>query len=438
MKDLYTFDANADDAMKTYADVKQAYVNFFNELKIKYLVADADSGAMGGNLSHEFHFATPAGEDNVWSCDTCSYVANEELVARRIDSNEINMSLNQSASWLGTTVDKKSLVLVLVPQADLHDTTTVDVSRLNSNSLKRALPSIDLSISGEAESLAPVLNQAPASEGAPEKTVLHILIDSRISALREGVEPLLATVTQAFASHGLTADFSKLSLKLVTTDLTTNRPLILNNPRPGDGCPSCPTGSLKVDRAVELGHTFHLGTRYSAPLNALVEVPKSGGSPSTTSDTGKSTDIAGHRVPISMGCHGIGISRLIGAIASVLSDKSGLNWPRVVAPYEVIVVPANPAMFEAAEAMQVILTRPFSKTADGEAEQLDVVLDDREGQQLGYKLKDADLIGYPVIVVIGRGWKNGMVEVQCRRLGVKEEVEKEKLRTRIRELLGKL
>jgi len=140
-----------------------------------------------------------------------------------------------------------------------------------------------------------------------------------------------------------------------------------------------------------------------------------------------------------MGCHGIGISRLIGAIASMLSDSSGLNWPRVVAPYEVIVVPANPAMFEAAEAMRTILTRPFSgKTADGEAELLDVVLDDRAGQQLGYKLKDADLIGYPVIVVIGRGWKNGMVEVQCRRLGVKEEIEKEKLRTRVRELLGQL
>jgi len=439
MKDLYTFDANADDAMKTYTDVKQAYVNFFNELKIKYLVADADSGAMGGNLSHEFHFASPAGEDNVWSCDTCSYVANEELVARRIDSNEINMSLNQSASWLGTTVDKKSLVLVLVPKTDLHDTTTVDVSKLNSNSLKRALPSIDLSISGEGGSFVPVQSEVSAGEGAPERTALHILIDSRISALREGVEPLLAAVTQSFASHGLDADFSKLSLKLVTTDLSTNKPLILNNPRPGDGCPSCPTGSLKVDRAVELGHTFYLGTRYSAPLNALVEVPKSGGSPATTTDEVKSHEVAGHRVPISMGCHGIGISRLIGAIASVLSDSSGLNWPRVVAPYEVIVVPANPAMFEAAEAMQTILTRPFSsKTADGEAEQLDVVLDDREAQQLGYKLKDADLIGYPVIVVIGRGWKNGMVEVQCRRLGVKEEIEKEKLRTRVRELLGQL
>ena len=100
----------------------------------------------------------------------------------------------------------------------------------------------------------------------------------------------------------------------------------LNNPEPGNGCPRCPTGTLKVQRCVELGHTFHLGTRYSAPLKALVEVPTQGGSPTSTTATTSSPAAttapptpSAHRIPVSMGCHGLGISRLIGALASVLS-----------------------------------------------------------------------------------------------------------------------
>jgi prolyl-tRNA synthetase len=447
MKDLYTFDSTKEDALQTYDEVKQAYVDFFNEFKLEYLVAEADSGAMGGNLSHEFHFATPAGEDNVWSCDSCSYVANEELVERRIDSNEINLSLDQSASWLGLTQDKKSLVMVIVPQADLLDSTTVDISKLNSNNLKRALPSIDLS----ASDISSLLGNLDLASEVSSKTILNVMIDSRISALRSGIEPLLATITASLTTHNIPADFTKLAINLITTDSTTNKPLILNNPHPGSGCPRCATGTLKVTRAVELGHTFYLGTRYSAPLNALVEMPVTGGSPTSAGmsprdsgagDSPEAKDAVhtkpAHRVPVSMGCHGIGVSRLIGAIASVLSSSSGLNWPRCIAPYEVIIVPANPSLFEAAEAMQTILSRPFSNKLSGEVEELDVLLDDRQEVQVGYKLRDADLIGYPIIVVVGRGWKRGVLEVQCRRLGIKEEVEKEGVRGRVRELLAQL
>jgi len=445
MKDLYTFDVSTEDAMKTYDEVKAAYIAFFDELKVPYLVAEADSGAMGGNLSHEFHFATPAGEDNVWSCDSCSYVANQELVERRIDSNEINLTLQQSVSWLGVTQDKKACVLVLVPNTDIHDGTAVDVTKLNSNSLKRALPEIDLSATTNTSSIFDTLNNDAETNNNPSKTTLHILVDSRISALRDGVEPLLATITQSFRSRNLVADFSKLRLNLITTDSTTNKPLILNNPEPGNGCPRCPTGTLKVQRCVELGHTFHLGTRYSAPLKALVEVPTQGGSPTSTTATTSSPAAttapptpSAHRIPVSMGCHGLGISRLIGALASVLSTPSGLAWPRVLAPYEIAIVPSNPNLLSAAEELLDDLSTSAFSFEERKSGSLDVVLDDRLDRQLGYKLKDADLIGYPVVLVVGRGWKEGSVEVQCRRLGVKEEVLRGEVRGRVRELLGRL
>lgn len=440
MKDLYTFDANIDDAMKTYNEVKAAYVAFFDELKVPYLVAEADSGAMGGNLSHEFHFATPAGEDNIWNCDSCSYVANEELVERRIDSNEINLTLQQSVSWLGVTQDKKSFVLVLVPSTDMHDGTAVDVTKLNANSLKRALPDIDLSMTTNTSRIFDIFSNDATSREQSDKTTLHILADSRISALRDGVEPLLTTITQAFTSRNLKADFNKLSLNLITTDPTTNKPLILNNPEPGNGCPRCPTGTLKVQRAVELGHTFHLGTRYSAPLKALVEVPTQGGSPTSTSTTkpAATNPPSNHRIPVSMGCHGLGISRLIGALASVLSTPTGLAWPRVLAPFEVVVVPANPKLASAAEELLDDLSSSAFGFEDKQTGPLDIVLDDRKDVQLGYKLNDADLIGYPVILVVGRGWKDGVVEVQCARLGVKEEVLRGEVKGRVRELLKQL
>jgi len=114
-----------------------------------------------------------------------------------------------------------------------------------------------------------------------------------------------------------------------------------------------------------------------------------------------------------MGCHGIGISRIIGAVASLLSSSNGLAWPRVIAPFETIILAAPNVDAQAAEEVYDALS----------GEGGDVVLDDREGKSLGWKLKDADLIGYPIVVVLGRGWREGgMVEVQCRGLGVRRDV----------------
>lgn len=129
-----------------------------------------------------------------------------------------------------------------------------------------------------------------------------------------------------------------------------------------------------------------------------------------------------------MGCHGIGVSRLIAAIASLLADAKGLQWPRVVAPFEVAVL-LGPGASSEGDAERVY---------DEVATEADAVLDDR-GKGLGWKLKDADLIGYPVVVVLGRGWKEkGVVEVQCRRLGVRREVEVSELRAEVGGLLAQL
>ncbi|KAH8731158.1 prolyl-tRNA synthetase [Phaeosphaeriaceae sp. PMI808] len=373
MKDLYTFDHSPETALNTYEAVRKAYTNLFNELKLPYLVADADSGSMGGKLSHEYHFVSPKGEDNVWSCSSCSYVANEELVSKK---PLVVGGAPEQITFTGISIDRKAKIQISIPrlpwmpQSDEQHLSWDRISDyVNLHAVKRALPdSCDLDTSIEATTLESELNKPQEPN-----TDIHI------------------TDACLLASHPHNG----------AGDITVTRP--------GDSCPKCSHGTLDVKKAIEVGHTFHLGTRYSEPLNALVAL--------ADGET---------REPMHMGCHGIGVSRLIGAIASLLSDGKGLHWPRVIAPYEVVMLVG--AQVDEKEALDVY------DVLYGKGD-IDLVLDDRESKSLGWKLKDADLVGYPVVVVVGKGWKAQKVEVQCRRLGVKKDVGLGGLRGEVQALL---
>jgi prolyl-tRNA synthetase len=185
---------------------------------------------------------------------------------------------------------------------------------------------------------------------------------------------------------------------------------------------------LKVQKAIELGHTFHLGTRYSKPMEATVTVPSGlvenkstvqGNSPQSEENTQD-------QVPMEMGCHGIGVTRTIGAVAETLADEKGLNWPRVMAPFEIVVVPGKGLGEDSLKIYDTL-----------SAATMDPVLDDRK-VSIAWKLRDADLIGYPIIVLLGKKWKEGLCEVQCRRLGVKQDVKVMDLKGFVENLLRQL
>ncbi|KAH6689238.1 prolyl-tRNA synthetase [Plectosphaerella plurivora] len=283
MKDMYTFDATAESALRTYADVGDAYTSFFNSLGLPFIKVTASSGAMGGDLSHEYHLVTAVGEDTVHTCSVCDYAVNAE-------------------------------------------------------------------------------------------------------------------VTDAGTGGAGTGDGNDPGADALTTE---------------HSCPKCTTGQLSTKKALEVGHTFHLGTRYSDALGARIATQ------------------SGTTVPMQMGCHGIGVSRLIGAIAEHMADSKGLMWPRLIAPYEVAVLHAADIGSEAAVLCNEITTsRPD--------EPVDVVLDDRKAS-IPWKLKDADLVGYPVVVVMGRAMKDsGTCEVQCRLLGVSEQVLLKDVATTVAALLHRL
>ncbi|KAK4938940.1 hypothetical protein LTR10_020688 [Elasticomyces elasticus] len=393
MKDLYTFDATPQEAHKTYDDIKVAYRNFLDELTVPYIEARADSGDMGGNLSHEYHFPNVAGEDIVIACTDCQYARNEEFVSQQPYPPQVikeaptptkNAESLLQDDFLSLT--GRSLVRAIAPS---------NGRSLNSYAIKAALKGI-LDIDSGLEEPLPFfegLVATSAKESSTNKPSIYYLLDSR-------VDP--QCITHLIAND--MAQFSPAKVNFYTISAADNGINLLKL-QDGDPCPECHKGTLKLHKAIEIGHTFHLGTRYSSKLGLAVRHPSSQ-----------------EPIPVEMGCHGIGVSRLIAAVASCLSDEAGLNWPRVIAPFEAVVIvqTSKAERLQAAEKIHDDLAQAGSSHPDGP---VDVILDDRPDQGLGWKLKDADMIGYPVIIVVGKSFDQGKVEVQCRRLKIKQDVD---------------
>lgn len=404
MKDLYTFDYNIPRALATYEEVRRVYAGLFDELKIPYLVAQADSGDMGGNLSHEFHFPTTQGEDHIISCDkACGYVANEELAESPIAN--VPGSGNGLEVCRGISRDRETLINVWFPSSIANSQTLPEV---NMHAVKAIIPELDASVENPSSMWADAFSH-PGSR--------HVvnLVDGR---LPEAVRKKIETNDSEIPYWPDIQQSSKSTMMTITKDPSTQKPLNLLRIRDGDPCPECEHGHLQVQKAIEIGHNFHLGTRYSEPLSATVALPEeiseSGNSSAESHHTPQATSSL--EVPMQMGCHGIGVSRIIGAVADTLADDKGLNWPRVIAPYEIVIVPGKGLEEAAVEVYDVLSHSP------GTQSRRDSILDDRV-ESFPWKMRDADLVGYPVIVVVGRKWKTeGMCEVQCRRLKIKEEI----------------
>ncbi|CZR70156.1 related to prolyl-tRNA synthetase [Phialocephala subalpina] len=446
MKDLYTFDYAPSLALATYHQVRGAYARLFDELKLPYLVAEADSGDMGGNLSHEFHFPTLKGEDHVINCDTCDYVANEELAESAMPQEDLDDSsmptYNGSKAdiqvWRGISRDRSTLVNVWYPVCLAQDPTPSEGSpapEVNVNAVKALIPDLDASVQDPLAIWGDrAMHQPKTDSSVPYPKRLVNLVDCRLhSVVRASIEsgntdlPLWPTIFKDSITTG--------NVRTLVHDPSTQKSLDLLRIRAGDSCPRCPDGRLKIRRAIELGHTFHLGTRYSEPLSANIAVP-----PrlleSRTADVEKPHDVnQNQQVPLQMGCHGIGVTRIIGAVAETLADEKGLNWPRVMAPFELVII-ASKGNEEAS--LTVYDTLKVVSMDGGGDSPLDLVLDDRT-HSFPWKMRDADLVGYPVIVVLGRRWKaEQVVEIQCRRLKIRQELHISEALAVVNSLLSRL
>jgi prolyl-tRNA synthetase len=416
MKDSYSFDVDDAGLDASYQAHRDAYVRIFDKLGFSYVIVKATSGAMGGSRSEEFLANAAVGEDTYVRCTSCDYAANVEAVQVRPPSpvayddtpaahaedtpdtptiDTLVAHLNAAfpradRPWEAGDTLKNVLVLLKHPDGT-REPLAIGVPgdrEVDQKRLEGQLEPIEVEPMDEAElAKHPALVKGyigPRALGEKSASGIRFLVDPRISQGTRWV-----TGADVHGSHVIDL--------VVGRDFTPDGTIEAADVRDGDACPSCDEGTLETARGIEMGHIFQLGRKYADALGLQV------------------LDENGKLVTVTMGSYGIGPSRAVAAIAEGTLDELGLCWPRNVAPYDVHLVAAgkDEAVFAAAERVAHELS----------ALGIAVLYDDRPGKvSPGVKFKDAELIGVPTIVVVGKSLADGIIEVKDRATGVRENV----------------
>ncbi len=406
MKDSYSFDLDDAGLDRSYRLHREAYQRIFERLGLPAVPVSAMAGAMGGSRSEEFLLPIDAGEDTFASCAACGYAANIEAVAQPAERtsaadraapgpltvldtpdtptietlvdrlNELKTS--GRADWAAADLLKNVVVRVEAPGRE-PELLAIGVPGDREVDLKRVEAALHPARVTMFDDFASRPDLVKGYIG-PQDIKLRYLVDPRVA-------PGTAWVTGANEPGKHAADV------VCGRDFAPDGTVDAADVRAGDPCPTC-AGPLALRRGVELGHIFQLGRRYADAFGLDALGPDS------------------RPIRITMGSYGIGISRLVGALAEVYSDEHGLAWPRSAAPVDVHLLALGKDKLAAAAAL----------AADLERAGLRVLLDDRPGLSAGVRFADAELIGAPAAVVVGRGFEQGDVEVRDRASGRRAEV----------------
>ena len=387
MKDAYSFNADEDSLDDSYQAMAQAYKNIYRRCGLPVLMAEADSGAIGGKDSHEFILATPTGEDTVITCPACGYTANaekasgiyHELSAEDEESlEEVSTpgvkTIDGLAQYLNISDEKTFKAVFYMADGELVFVTIRGDLEVNDIKLKNALHAGDLRLADDQEVAKAGLVAGSASAiGINDiKRVGDLSITRGNNFVVGGNKP---------DTHLRGANYPRDFQVDILTDIALAEP--------GQGCPNCGQ-PLEAIRGVEVGHIFKLGTFFSEALGANY------------------LDQDGQHQPIMMGCYGIGVGRLLAAAIEQNHDDKGIAFPAPIAPYQVHLVGLNLADEQVAEEAE----RLYQELQD---QGIEVLFDDRTDQTAGVKLNDVDLLGLPVrLVVSPRNMKAGVVEFKQR------------------------
>ncbi|MGA0862641.1 MAG: proline--tRNA ligase [Ilumatobacteraceae bacterium] len=414
MKDSYSFDIDDDGLAASYADHRDAYERIFTALELPYVIVRAMSGAMGGSMSEEFLSPIDVGEDTFVRCSACDYSANTEAVttARRaaIDATQPTSERIDTPNCT-TIVDLVAFLNEHHPRGDrpwtAADTLKNVVVRLRhpdgtSDVLVVGVPGDrEVDMKRLEAQLAPAEVEPLDDAGfAAHPGLVRGYIGPQVLGVRSSTgirylcDPAVADGS-AWVTGANAADAHVVNL-VRGRDFAPDGEIEAVQVLAGDPCPAC-GAALEIARGIEIGHVFQLGRKYADKLGLAV------------------LDKSGKQVTVTMGSYGIGVSRAVAAIAEAHHDEIGLMWPRSVAPADVHLVIAgknDDEMVRTAESL----------AAEMEKAGLEVLLDDRVGVSPGVKFKDAELIGIPTIVVVGKSLADGTVEVRDRHLGTNESV----------------
>ena len=392
MKDAYSFDTTDEGAMAAYQKMYEAYGRIFARCGLKAFPVEADTGVIGGNYSHEFMVPAETGENDVVFCEACGYAANIEKATSGIPktaAREIGAPVEKFATPGVVTIEALSKepykvaanrqIKTLVYIADSKPILILirGDDQLNETKLLAKTGALAARPATSEECLA-TLGANPGSLGAVVKVPAEVKVyaDERLQGAND-------------MTTGANEDGFHLKNVSIERDIKVTAWFDLRTVSAGEPCGKC-AKPLKIRRAIEVGHVFKLGTKYSEKLNA----------------TFLAAD--GSRQPSVMGCYGIGVTRTLQAIIEQGNDKDGVIWPLSVAPYQVCITPL--AVAPESEAMQLAEKFYAELTAQG----VDVILDDRD-ERPGVKFKDADLVGFPIRIALGeKSLAKGEVEIKPR------------------------
>ena len=429
MKDSYSFDLDEAGLDKSYQLHRDAYVRIFDRLGFHYVIVQAMAGAMGGSKSEEFLATAENGEDTYVRCPSCGYAANVEAVKvaapqsiSYADAPAVHVEETPDSPTIATLVDRlnelypradrawaatdtlKTVVVMLVHPDGTREPLAMGVPGDREVDEKRLGAQVEparIEAFEESDFAAyPALVKGymgPQALGLESASGVRFLVDPRVV---EGT---------AWVAGGNRHGYHAIDL-VAGRDFTADGFIEAAEVRPGDPCPNCGTG-LEAARGIEMGHIFQLGTKYAEALDLKV------------------LDENGKLRTVTMGSYGVGVSRAVACIAEGNHDDLGLCWPRNISPADVHIVATGKDDAVALYAEE--LTRAL------EAAGATVLLDDRKQASPGVKFKDAELIGVPTIVVVGRGLADGTIEVKDRRSGDRREVAVESAVTEILREIGR-
>ncbi len=415
MKDAYSFDSSQEGLQKSYDAMYDAYCRIFDRCGLEYVIVEAESGAMGGSRSQEFMVQSDIGDDKYVECSDCGYAANIEKAELgppppQDPKDSPDPELRETPTPNAQTIEEvsaflnvppSSLIKTLLYEADGHALAVLirGDHELNENKLSNLLEGADISPANDA--LINKITGAPVGFAGPVGLAgdVEIIADSSVMNVHNGVT-------------GANKADTHLTGVTPQKDFKPDRIADIRVAADSDPCPQC-DGKMQMHHGIEIGHVFQLGTKYSDALGATF------------------LDGKGNEKPYIMGCYGIGINRIAAASVETFADNDGLVWPPGIAPWKVAVLCLNTDNTQLFEAAEHVYNQLLSVG-------IDPILDDRE-ERPGSKFKDADLLGFPVKVIIGRGYeKKGLYELQVRKTGETLDVEEDKLIPTVQKILKSL
>jgi prolyl-tRNA synthetase len=413
MKDAYSFHADDADAQNTYKNVAGAYENIFQRCGLDFKMVEADSGNIGGNFSHEFAVLADSGEDHIGFCDSCDYASNLELAEAKSPSPAASSGQGDALKEVATpgkksvkdvaeflSIEPGAIVKTILFESDrgLIAALVRGDREINPVKLKNLIgaewmhPATEKIISEQAD--------VPCGFVGPVGLKLKIYADREVEALH------------SFVTGANKAD-AHLSGVQMDRDFKIEKTADIRKIYEGEPCPRCAPGVYKVKRGIEVGHIFILGTKYSKAMNAVYLDPN-----------GKENQIV-------MGCYGVGVGRTAAAAIEQNHDANGIVWPPPIAPFAVHIIPTNYSV----ETIKNACDTAYKALLD---QNLEVLLDDRS-DRLGVKLKDADLLGIPLQMIIGpKNLEAGKVEIKIRKTNTSELYGFPEVLQRIPEILKSL